>query len=122
MRKLALAFLFFFFSTVFISFKKRPAPIRPSAATTVSGLWNDTIHYPEEKHFANVQQLTFGGDNAEAYFSYDSKWLIFQRTNPKEGISCDRIFIGKIPRREKKTMSYDQTQRRCQWTVYNYYR
>jgi len=99
MRKLALAFLFFFFCTVFISFKKRPAPIRPSAATTVSGLWNDTIHYPEEKHFANVQQLTFGGDNAEAYFSYDSKWLIFQRTNPKEGISCDRIFIGKIPQK-----------------------
>jgi len=58
---------------------------------------NDTIHYPEEKHFANVQQLTFGGDNAEAYFSYDSKWIIFQRTNPKEGISCDRIFIGKLP-------------------------
>ena len=58
---------------------------------------NDTIHYPEEKHFANVQQLTFGGDNAEAYFSYDSKWIIFQRTNPKEGINCDRIFIGKLP-------------------------
>ena len=26
----------------------------------------DTILYPEEKHFKNVQQLTFGGDNAEA--------------------------------------------------------
>ena len=44
-----------------------------------------------------MQQLTFGGDNAEAYFSFDSKWLIFQRTNPKEGINCDRIFIGKLP-------------------------
>src|SRR3954447_16543264 len=28
---------------------------------------NDTLHYPEEKHFTNIQQLTFGGDNAEAY-------------------------------------------------------
>lgn len=57
----------------------------------------DTVHYPEEKHFANVQQLSFGGDNAEAYFSFDSKWLIFQKTNPADGIKCDQIFIGKIP-------------------------
>ncbi len=58
---------------------------------------NDTIHYPAEKHFANVQQLTFGGDNAEAYFSFDGQWLIFQKTNAKEGIACDQMFIGKIP-------------------------
>jgi TolB protein len=59
--------------------------------------FNDTIHFPQEKHFANVQQLTFGGDNAEAYFSFDGKWIIFQRTNPKEGIMCDEMFIGKVP-------------------------
>jgi TolB protein len=57
----------------------------------------DTLQYPDEKHFKNLQQLTFGGDNAEAYFSADSKWLIFQKTNPKEGILCDQMFIGKIP-------------------------
>ncbi len=27
----------------------------------------DTLLYSEETHFKNVQQLTFGGDNAEAY-------------------------------------------------------
>jgi TolB protein len=57
----------------------------------------DTVHYPEETHFKNLQQLTFGGDNAEAYWSYDSKYLVFQRTNPKEGLNCDQIFIGKVP-------------------------
>jgi TolB protein len=57
----------------------------------------DTLQYPEEKHFKNLQQLTFGGDNAEAYFSADSKWLIFQRTDPKDGIKCDQMFIGKVP-------------------------
>lgn len=57
----------------------------------------DSVLYPEERHFKNMQQLTFGGDNAEAYFSYDGKWLIFQKTNPKEGIYCDQMFIGKIP-------------------------
>lgn len=60
---------------------------------------NDTVHYPEEQHFKNVRQLTFGGDNAEAYFSFDGKWLIFQKTNPKEGIACDQMYIGKIPTR-----------------------
>src|ERR1700752_3907830 len=58
---------------------------------------SDTILFPGEKHFANVQQLTFGGDNAEAYFSFDGKWIIFQKTNPKEGIHCDQIWIGKVP-------------------------
>ncbi len=57
----------------------------------------DTIHFSGETHFANVRQLTFGGDNAEAYFSFDGKYLIFQKTNPAEGISCDQIWIGKIP-------------------------
>jgi TolB protein len=58
----------------------------------------DTLKYPDETHFKNIQQLTFGGDNAEAYWSFDSKYLIFQRTNPKEGLNCDQIFIGKVPK------------------------
>ena len=62
----------------------------------------DTILYPEEKHFKNVQQLTFGGDNAEAYFSFDSKWIIFQRTQPKDGLKCDQMFIGKVPKAGEK--------------------
>ncbi len=57
----------------------------------------DTLHYPEEVHFKNLRQLTFGGDNAEAYFSYDGNYLIFQKTSVKEGIPCDQIYIGKIP-------------------------
>lgn len=67
---------------------------------------NDTILFPGEKHFSNVQQLTFGGDNAEAYFSFDGKWLIFQRTNPKEGIMCDEIFIGKVPTKPGEKFEY----------------
>ena len=57
----------------------------------------DTIHFPGENHFDQVQQLTFGGDNAEAYFSFDGKYLIFQKTNTKEGINCDQIWMGKLP-------------------------
>ncbi|MEQ1623517.1 MAG: hypothetical protein ABL870_02445 [Sediminibacterium sp.] len=57
----------------------------------------DSVLFAGEKHFKNVRQLTFGGDNAEAYWSYDGKSIIFQRTNPKEGVNCDQIFIGKLP-------------------------
>lgn len=70
--------------------------------TNDSRLKSDTILYPEETHLRNVQQLTFGGDNAEAYFSFDGKWIIFQRTNIKEGVMCDQIFIGKVPEPGKK--------------------
>jgi TolB protein len=62
----------------------------------------DTLHYPEETHFKNLQQLTFGFDNAEAYWSYDGKWIVFQRTAAKEGVPCDQIFIGKVPKKGEK--------------------
>lgn len=65
--------------------------------TTVAQQAADTLRYPDEVHLKNIQQLTFGGDNAEAYWSYDSKYLVFQRTNPNAGIPCDQIFMGKVP-------------------------
>ncbi|HYC39165.1 MAG TPA: hypothetical protein VEB63_01655 [Chitinophagaceae bacterium] len=58
---------------------------------------HDSLQYPEEVHFRNVRQLTFGGDNAEAYFSFDGKWIVFQRTSKHDGISCDQMFVGKVP-------------------------
>ena len=51
------------------------------------------IHYDQEKHLKNIQQLTYGGDNAEAYFSYDDSKLVFQLSNPKLGIDCDQIYV-----------------------------
>ncbi len=68
--------------------------------------FTDTVQYPDEKHFKNIQQLTFGGDNAEAYWSYDGKSIVFQRTNPKDGIMCDQIFYGKIPTKPGEKFVY----------------
>lgn len=48
---------------------------------------------PEEKHFKNVRQLTFGGNNAEAYFSFDDQQLVFQAENPKWNAACDQIYL-----------------------------
>ena len=79
---------------------------------------SDTILFPGETHFSNIRQLTFGGDNAEAYVSYDGKWLIFQKSNSKEGILCDQIWMGKIPQKpedkfEPKLVSTGEGRTTC---------
>lgn len=57
----------------------------PEAAT-------DTLRYEQETHLKNIRQLTFGGNNAEAYFSFDSKELVFQSDFSEWGLECDQIF------------------------------
>ncbi len=44
-----------------------------------------------EPRLQNIRQLTFGGQNAEAYFSPDGKRIIFQST--RGDLKCDQIFI-----------------------------
>jgi TolB protein len=46
--------------------------------------------HPKELHLRNIRQLTFGGTNAEAYFSFDGQKVIFQST--REPFKCDQIF------------------------------
>jgi TolB protein len=55
----------------------------------------NTLHYPKETHLKNIKQLTFGGDNAEAYWSFDNKKLVFQASN-NWGLQCDQIFTMDI--------------------------
>ena len=45
-----------------------------------------------ENHLRNIRQLTNGGENAEAYFSHNGKWLIFQST--RDGRTCDQRIIA----------------------------
>src|SRR5215216_7161690 len=49
---------------------------------------------PGERHFGAIRQLTFGGENAEAYFSRDGKRLIFQST--RDGRSCDQQYVMNV--------------------------
>lgn len=55
-----------------------------------------------EKHLKNIKQITFGGDNAEAYWSPDSKWLTFQSNNPAWGLKCDQIFAVNTRKEQNK--------------------
>jgi len=45
---------------------------------------------PGERHFGAIRQLTFGGENAEGYFSFSEKSLIFQST--RDTFRCDQMF------------------------------
>ncbi len=66
----------------------------------------DSVLFAGEHHFKNIHQLTNSGDNAEAYWSFDSKRITFQRTNPKEGINCDQIFMGVVPTKITDAFTY----------------
>ncbi|MBS1951075.1 MAG: SGNH/GDSL hydrolase family protein [Cytophagales bacterium] len=57
---------------------------------------NDSVHYAHEKHFKNIRQLTFGADNAEAYWSFDGKNVCFQSNNSAWGLQCDQIFYMPV--------------------------
>ena len=48
------------------------------------------LHDPREVHLADIRQLTFGGENAEAYWAEDGLKLSFQTTRPP--YACDQIF------------------------------
>ena len=54
----------------------------------------------QEKHLKNIKQLTFGGDNAEAYFSPKGDQLTLQVTNQAFGVSCDQIFMLDLKAQE----------------------
>lgn len=73
--------------------KIQSEPIDPEEA--VKSVDNPLI-YPEEKHFKNMQQVTFGGDNAEAYWSFDDKQLVFQSNNEAWGMECDQMFLMNV--------------------------
>jgi TolB protein len=58
---------------------------------------------PGERFFANLKQITFGGQNAEAYFSPDGTQLIFQRTAGDSG--CDQQYIINVDGSEMRQVS-----------------
>jgi len=52
----------------------------------------DSIIKAGETNFKSLKQLTFGGDNAEAYWSFDDNKLVFQVSNPNWDLECDQIY------------------------------
>ncbi len=68
---------------------------------------------PREKHFRNLRQLTDGGENAEAYFSFDGARLSFQSTRPP--YECDQIFSMDLRGREIRLLSTGLGRTTCSY-------
>jgi TolB protein len=67
------------------------------------GLTADSLIQPGEKHFSNIKQLTFGAINAEAYFSFDEKQIIFM--SQRDSLKCDQIFTMDVDGHNVKMVS-----------------
>ncbi|GGK21294.1 hypothetical protein GCM10007962_14270 [Yeosuana aromativorans] len=73
--------------------KNNQQSIEKTTSTSTVEVKKDSLIFPEEKHFKSIKQITFGGDNAEAYWSFDDKQLVFQSNNKNWGLNCDQIFL-----------------------------
>ncbi len=80
-------------------------------------IWNidseaaDSLRFPQEKHLKNIKMLTNGGENAEAYFSFDENKLIFQAT--VGDFNCDQIFTMNLDGTDKKLVSTGKGRTTC---------
>jgi Tol biopolymer transport system component len=71
----------------------------------------DSLIHPGEVHFANLRQISFDGENAEAYFSPDGQHLVLQRT-PRGG-TCDQIYIMDVDGGDLHMVSTGQGRTTC---------
>src|SRR5436190_22335005 len=73
----------------------------------------EVLRNQQEKHLKNIKQLTFGGENAEAYFSGDGSHLIFQS---KRGTrECDQIYTMKADGSEVTMVSTGMGRTTCSY-------
>lgn len=70
-----------------------------------------SLSYDGEGHLQNIKQLTFGGENAEAYFSPDGEELIFQ--SKRDGRGCDQIYTMNTDGSQVKMVSTGKGRTTC---------
>src|SRR5262247_1945459 len=66
---------------------------------------------PRERHLGGLRQLTFGGQNAEAYFDRAGTRLVFQSTRPP--FACDQIFTMRDDGSEARLVSTGRGRTTC---------
>src|SRR5256712_508705 len=64
-----------------------------------------------ERHLTGLRQLTFGGQNAEAYFDRAGARLVFQSTRPP--FDCDQIFTMRDDGSEARLVSTGRGRTTC---------
>ena len=68
---------------------------------------------PGETHLRNIRQLTFGGENAEAYWAFDGSALIYQSRKP--GAGCDQIYVMDLETEESRMASTGDGRTTCSY-------
>jgi Tol biopolymer transport system component len=68
---------------------------------------------PGEGRLTNIRQITFGGENAEAYFSHDGQWLTFQST--RDGRTCDQQYVIRVDGTGLQRVSNGNGKTTCGW-------
>lgn len=92
-----------------ITFVTRPAAVHARKANPQIA----ALHDVRERHLTNVRQLTFGGENAEAYFSADGTRLTFQSI--RAGHDCDQQYVMKVDGTELRRISTGTGRTTCGW-------
>jgi len=88
---------------------------RPDPGFETGAVPVDHLIHEQESHIANLRQLTFGGQNAEAYFSGDDEWLMFQST-PRDG-GCDQQYTMRTDGSELSLVSTGSGRTTCGYFV-----
>ncbi len=70
--------------------------VQKSQDTITEKTVSDSLRYEKEAHLSMIRQLTFGGNNAEAYFSFDNREIVFQSDFRNWNVQCDQIFAMNI--------------------------
>jgi TolB protein len=84
--------------------------LRDSVAAQAGAPAVASLALPNERHLTNIRQLTFGGENAEAYFSFDGQYLSFQSSKEHP---CDQIYTMRADGSEIKRLSNGQGRTTC---------
>ncbi len=72
-----------------------------------------SLAVPGEVHLRNIRQLTFGGENAEAYYAFDGTKLIYQARKPGE--ECDQIYIMDLATGDSHRVSNGEGRTTCSY-------
>jgi len=85
------------------------------AVQTTHAEWvpGDSLRDRREVHLRNVRQLTFGGENAEAYWSADGKQLILQ--SKRGELLCDQIFVLEVATGATRMVSTGNGRTTCSY-------
>lgn len=84
--------------------ERTPAEQSPIVARTADS---------SETRLSNLRQITFGGENAEAYWSADGEWITFQST--RDGRACDQQFVIRADGTGLKQVSDGRGKTTCGW-------